>query len=76
LGSTLDRIEELILQLGGHAPRPLLTVDDPCQPRLRARRGPRPEEDEVARIWLQRSQLVEMTRLKRIYYLYSASVSN
>jgi hypothetical protein len=28
-----------ILQLGGHPPRPLLTVDDPCGARLRAGRG-------------------------------------
>jgi hypothetical protein len=41
-----DRSEGLILQLGVYAPRPLLTVDDTCEPRLRARRGPRSEEDE------------------------------
>jgi hypothetical protein len=66
----------LILQFRRCSDCPLLTVEDRCRPMVRARRGHGQRRAKVARTWLQRSQLMEITRLKRIYYLYSAIVRN
>ena len=54
----------------------MLTLEACRGPMLGHVGGPRPEEGEGGSHLLQRSQLIEMARLKRIFYLYNASVRN
>ena len=44
----VDRSDGLILQLGGHADRPWLSLDDRCDPMLRAQWG-HGRQDDIAR---------------------------